>query len=200
MHWWHLHQIWRQRQSYWAFLKYLNGQHDSIKLTIFRHPCQTLHRQDFLVICLPEETFTALYTKCDSVTPRNYKINLIRTLTCRCFRIYSSPSLFKPYIYIDLTWLKPFHPVGSIGPQGRFSIPLLWLCLQLLPVEACPCRLPPPLTVASCFLVSISSASPLSSILRPSWWCAGCDPANYDYFVDNTVFEIFPSDSKWNSL
>ena len=39
--------------------------------------------------------FTGLYTKWDSFTPRKYKINLIRTLTFRCFRICSSPSLLR---------------------------------------------------------------------------------------------------------
>ena len=37
-----------------------------------------------------KKTFTVLYTKRDSFTPRKYKINLIRTLTCRCLRICSS--------------------------------------------------------------------------------------------------------------
>ena len=37
-----------------------------------------------------------MYTKWDSFTPRKYKINLIRTLTFRCFRICSSPSLLRP--------------------------------------------------------------------------------------------------------
>ena len=38
------------------------------------------------------------YTKWDSFTPRKYKINLIRTLTYRCFRICSSPSLLQAAI------------------------------------------------------------------------------------------------------
>ena len=42
-----------------------------------------------------KKTFTGLYTKWDSLTPRKYKINLIRTLTFRCFRICSSPSLLS---------------------------------------------------------------------------------------------------------
>ena len=36
-----------------------------------------------------------LYTKWDSFTPRKYKINLIRTLTYRCFRICSTASLLQ---------------------------------------------------------------------------------------------------------
>ena len=42
-----------------------------------------------------KKAFTGLYTKWDSFTPRKYKINLIRTLTYRCFRICSSPSLLQ---------------------------------------------------------------------------------------------------------
>ena len=38
---------------------------------------------------------TGLYTKWDSFTPRKYKINPIRTLTFRCFRICSSSSLLR---------------------------------------------------------------------------------------------------------
>ena len=40
-------------------------------------------------------TFTGLYTKRDPFTPRKYKINLICTLTYRCLRIRSSPSLLQ---------------------------------------------------------------------------------------------------------
>ena len=42
-----------------------------------------------------KKTFTGLYTKWDSFTPRKYKINLIRTLTYRCLRICSSSSLLQ---------------------------------------------------------------------------------------------------------
>ena len=36
-----------------------------------------------------------IYTKWDSFKPRKYKVNFIRTLTFRCFRICSSPSLLR---------------------------------------------------------------------------------------------------------
>ena len=42
-----------------------------------------------------KETFTGLYTKWDSFTPRRYKVNLIRTLTYRCLCICSSSSLLQ---------------------------------------------------------------------------------------------------------
>ena len=41
------------------------------------------------------ETFTGLYTKWDSFTPRKYKINLIRSLTYRYYRVCSSGSLLQ---------------------------------------------------------------------------------------------------------
>ena len=47
----------------------------------------------FMTSIYQKKTFTGLYTKWDSFTSRNYKVNLISTLTYRCFRIYSSPSL-----------------------------------------------------------------------------------------------------------
>ena len=49
----------------------------------------------FVTSIYQKKTFTGLYTKWDSFTPRKYKINLIRTLTYRCFRICSSASLLQ---------------------------------------------------------------------------------------------------------
>ena len=42
-----------------------------------------------------KKTFTGLYTKWDSFTPRKYKINLIRSLTYRYYRLCSSGSLLQ---------------------------------------------------------------------------------------------------------
>ena len=44
-------------------------------------------------------TFTGLYTKWDSFTPRKYKINLVRTLAYRCLRICSSSSLLQSTLF-----------------------------------------------------------------------------------------------------
>ena len=49
----------------------------------------------FLTSIYRKKTFTGLYTKWDSFTPRKYKINFIRTLTYRCLRICSSSSLLQ---------------------------------------------------------------------------------------------------------
>ena len=49
----------------------------------------------FVTSIYRKKTFTGLYTKWDSFTPRKYKINLIRTLTYRCYRICSSASLLQ---------------------------------------------------------------------------------------------------------
>ena len=60
-------------------------------------------------------TFTGLYTKWDSFTPRKYKINLIRTLTYRCLRICSSSSLLQLAL-VDLkkTLLQNGYPRGVL--------------------------------------------------------------------------------------
>ena len=64
---------------------------------------------------LSSETFTGLYTKWDSFTPRKYKINLIRTLTYRCFRICSSPSLLQAAIKdLKKLLLQNGYPQGVI--------------------------------------------------------------------------------------
>ena len=90
------------------FLRYLNSRHNSIKFTIEFEQENEIPFLDILVKRCPDnsfmtsvyrkKTFTGLYTKWDSFTPRKYKINLIRTLTYRCFRICSSASLLHSAI------------------------------------------------------------------------------------------------------
>ena len=53
------------------------------------------HNHTYSTSIYRKKTFTGLYTKWDSFTPRKYKVNLIRTLTFRCFRICSSPHLLQ---------------------------------------------------------------------------------------------------------
>ena len=87
------------------FLKYLNGRHNSIKFTIEFEQAEEIPFLDILVKRCPNNTFvtsvyrkkafTGLYTKWDSFTSGKYKINLIRTLTYRCFRICSTASLLQ---------------------------------------------------------------------------------------------------------
>lgn len=87
------------------FLQYLNTCHSNIKFTIEFEENGEIPFLDVLVKRCPhnafstsiyrKKTFTGLYTKWDSFTPRKYKINLIRTLTYRCFRICSTPSLLQ---------------------------------------------------------------------------------------------------------
>ena len=85
-------------------LSFLNSRHDSIKFTIefeednkipFLDILKRCHDNTFSTSVYRKKTLTGLYTKWDSFTPRKYKINLIRTLTYRCFRICSSPSLLQ---------------------------------------------------------------------------------------------------------
>ena len=95
--------------------------HPNIKFTIELEENQEIpflnvlikrHQNAFSTTLHRKKTFTALYTKWDLFTPRRYKINLLRTLTYRCFQICSSLSLLKPHIYrIDLT--KTLSPHGG---------------------------------------------------------------------------------------
>ena len=86
------------------FLQYLNNCHTHIIFTVeFEENCMIpfldihikRHNHTFATSIYWKKTFTGLYTKWDSFTPRKYKVNLIRTLTFRCFRICSSPSLLR---------------------------------------------------------------------------------------------------------
>ena len=63
-----------------------------------------------------KKTFTGLYTKWDSFTPRKYKVNHIRTLTYGCFRICSSPTLLQ-FALSDLRklLLQNGYPQGIIN-------------------------------------------------------------------------------------
>ena len=90
-----------------SFLHYLNGRQNNIKFTIEFEENDEINIP-FLDILLKrkldssfstsiyrKKTFTGLYTKWDSFTPRKYKINLVRTLAYRCIRICSSPRLLQ---------------------------------------------------------------------------------------------------------
>ena len=87
------------------FLSYLNSRYKNIQFTI---EFEQDHEIPFLDVLIKrhlnnsfstsiyrKKTFTGLYTQWDSFTPRKYKINLIRTLTYRCLRIFLSPCLLQ---------------------------------------------------------------------------------------------------------
>ena len=90
------------------FLQYLNTRHPNINFTI---EFEENHEIPFLDVRVKRNlntftttvhrktTFTGLYTKWDSFTPRKYKINLIRTLTYRCLRICSSSFLLQSALF-----------------------------------------------------------------------------------------------------
>ena len=107
------------------FLNFLNSRHDSIKFTIEFEEDNEIPFLDILLKRCPDntlstsvyrkKTFTGLYTKWNSFTPRKYKINLIRTLTYRCFRICSSPSLLQAAIKdLRKLLLQNGYPQGVI--------------------------------------------------------------------------------------
>ena len=107
------------------FLSFLNSRHDSIKFTLEFEGDNKIPFLDILLKRCPDntfstsvyrkKTFTGLYTKWDSFTPRKYKINLIRTLTYRCFRICFSPSLLQAAIKdLRKLLLQNGYPQGVI--------------------------------------------------------------------------------------
>ena len=111
------------------FLTYLNNCHPNIKFTVEFEEEGCLPFLDILIrkgtdFCSTtihrKKTFTGLYTKWDSFTPRKYKINLIRTLTFRYLKICSS----KEILQASLGELKGF--LASNGyPPGVLNIPLM---------------------------------------------------------------------------
>ena len=112
-----------------GFLQYLNSHHNSIKFTIEFEQDNEIPFLDILVKRCPDntfvtsiyrkKTFTGLYTKWDLFTPRKYKLNLICTLTYRC---YVNDVLNK-------NRNKPRSPV-STAPKKDIIILLPYLGLQ----------------------------------------------------------------------
>ena len=88
-----------------SFLHYLNARHNNIKFTTEFEKNDEIPFLDILLkrnldssfstSVYRKKTFTGLYTKWDSFTPRKYKINLVCTLPYRCIRICSSPRLLQ---------------------------------------------------------------------------------------------------------
>ena len=79
----------------------------------------------FLYVCIKRDHntfsttihhFTGLYTKWDSLTPRKYKVNLIRTLTYRCLRICSKSTLSQSALSdLKNSLLQNGYPKGVIN-------------------------------------------------------------------------------------
>ena len=70
----------------------------------------------FITSIYRNKTFTGLYTKWDLFTPRKYEINLIRTLTYRCFRICSTAFLLQSAAEdLKRFLLKTGYPHGIIN-------------------------------------------------------------------------------------
>ena len=96
------------------FLQYLKTRHPNTNFTIEFEENHDIPFLDFLDVRVEcnlntftttlhrKTTFTGLYTKWDSFTPRKYKINLIRTLAYRCLRICSSSSLALQSALFDI--------------------------------------------------------------------------------------------------
>ena len=107
------------------FLHFLNSRHPNIKFTMeleenreipFLDVCIKRDHSTFSTTVHHKKTFTGLYIKWDSFTPRKYKINLIRTLTYRCLRICSKSTLLQSTL-CDLknSLLQNGYPRGIIN-------------------------------------------------------------------------------------
>ena len=101
------------------FLYYLNSCHSNINsiaipfldILVTRNQSNT-----FMTSIYRKKTFTGLYTKWDSFTPRKYKINLIRSLTYRYYRLCSSGSLLQSALNdLRKLLLQNGYPQGIIN-------------------------------------------------------------------------------------
>ena len=101
-----------------------NNCHANIKFTVeFEENCTIpfldilikRHNHSFSTSIYRKKTFSGLYTKWDSFTPRKYKVNLIRTLTFRCFRICSSPLLRSCVNELRKLLLQNGYPAGVVN-------------------------------------------------------------------------------------
>ena len=97
--------LFKNKNDALSFLHYLYGRHNNIKLTIEFEQNDEIPFLDILMkrnldssfstSVYRKKTFTCLYTKWDSFTPRKYKINLVRILAYRCIRICSTSRLLQ---------------------------------------------------------------------------------------------------------
>ena len=112
-----------------SFMHYLNNKHPNIKFT---HEMEKDNELSFLDLLISNEnnkfkttifrkkTFTGLYTKWDSFTPRKYKINLINTLLDRFWKICSNETLFNIETnYLKDLLMKNGYPSGVINYNIR---------------------------------------------------------------------------------
>ena len=110
--------LFKNKSDALSFLHYLNETHNNIKFTIEFEQNDEIPFLDILLkrnldssfstSIYRKKTFTGLYTKWDSFTPRKYKINLLRTLAYRCIRICSSPRLSQRILLLN------GYPMGTV--------------------------------------------------------------------------------------
>ena len=132
------------------FLAYLNGQHRNIKFTYeieednslpFLDVLVTWDGSDFVTDLFRKKTFTGLYTDFGSLTPSNYKTNLITVLVYRAFHICSTYiSFHKQLLFIKEVLHDNCYPKYLIDRFiKRFLNNILTLGLSLLRSRKCPC-------------------------------------------------------------
>ena len=100
------------------FLNYLNSQHNSINFTSevennsklnFLDVCVTKSSTGFNTSIHRKKTFTGLGLRFDSFVPSRYKINLIKCLVTRAFRICSNLCDFD----IEIEFLKKYFSINK---------------------------------------------------------------------------------------
>ena len=107
------------------FLDFLNRRHPNIKFTMeleenreipFLDVCIKRGHNTFSTTIHHKKTFTGLYTKWDSFTPRKYKVKLIRTLTYRCLHVCSKSTLLQSTLSdLNNSLLQNGYPRGVIN-------------------------------------------------------------------------------------
>jgi hypothetical protein len=117
--------MFHNKDSATEFLHYLNSCHSNIKFTIEFEQDNAIPFLDILVArnqnntfmtsIYRKKTFTGFYTKWDSFTPRKYKINLIRSLTYRYYRLRSSGSLLQSALNLRKPLLQNGYPQGIVS-------------------------------------------------------------------------------------
>ena len=122
---WMTLSIFESKDTASRFLHFLNSRLLNIKFTTELEENREI---PFLDVCIKRDhntisttvhhkkTFTGLYTKWDSFTPRKYKINLIGTLTYRCLRISSKSTLLQSTLSdLKNSLLQNGYPIDIIN-------------------------------------------------------------------------------------
>ena len=118
------------------FLNYLNSKHPSIQFTFENENNNVLPFLDlkvertnsnFVTSIYRKPTFTGLLSKYDSFTPKKYKLNLVRTLVNRAYRLCSSFLAFDQEInFLKKILSQNGYPLHFIEKQIKIVVNKLY--------------------------------------------------------------------------